>query len=191
MASMSIKDFVNYWGSTPAERALDYPCDRYVTDPDDVLFRAVSVRASRAVVFRWLCQLRVAPYSYDWIDNRGVRSPRELTPGLEELAVGQRVAQIFTLVEFARDEHLTLEITNASAQKAFGNVVITYAVRNADESDGARGPCVRLLAKLLVKRSTHFPYSLFAPALPLGDLIMMRKQLLTFRALCEKSTPLP
>ena len=47
-------------------------------------------------------------FSYDWIDNFGRQSPRELVPGLERLAVGQRVMSIFRLVEFERDVHLTL-----------------------------------------------------------------------------------
>ena len=64
------------WGSTPEERARGYACDVCVAGPDHALFRAVDVDAPAAVVFRWLCQLRVAPYSYDWIDNGGRESPR-------------------------------------------------------------------------------------------------------------------
>jgi hypothetical protein len=77
------------WGSTPAERELPYPCDRYIAHPHGAYFRAVDVDAPAAIVFRWLCQLRVTPYSYDWIDNFGRRSPQTLTPGLEQLELGQ------------------------------------------------------------------------------------------------------
>ena len=68
------------WGTTAAERTRPFPCDRWLPGADDALFRAVDVDAPARVVFRWLCQLRVAPYSYDWIDNFGRTSPRRLTP---------------------------------------------------------------------------------------------------------------
>src|SRR3989442_14397603 len=79
------------WGSTAAERAQPFPCAGLVPEPAAALFRAVDVAAPARVLFPWLCQLRVAPYSYDWIDNLGRQSPRRLTPGLERLALGQRV----------------------------------------------------------------------------------------------------
>ena len=53
------------WGTTEAERALPYPCDSFVTRVDAACWRGVSVHADAAAVFRWLCQLRVAAYSYD------------------------------------------------------------------------------------------------------------------------------
>ena len=98
---------VDNWGATAAERAARYGCDDVVPDPDRVLFRAVDVAAPAPVVFRWLCQVKVAPYSYDWIDNLGRRSPRILTPGADELEVGQRFL-IFTLASFEQDRSITL-----------------------------------------------------------------------------------
>ena len=63
------------WGTSAREHAQVFGCDAEVAQPDHVLWRGVTVDAPAQIVFRWLCQLRAAPYSYDWIDNRGRRSP--------------------------------------------------------------------------------------------------------------------
>jgi hypothetical protein len=119
------------WGTTGAERALAYPCDRYVEAPRDELFRGVSVNARAAVVFRWLCQLRAAPYSYDWIDNFGRRSPPQLLSGLDALAPGQRVMTIFELVEFEQDRSITVRIIERGrARRLFDSAAVTYMTPN-------------------------------------------------------------
>jgi len=164
------------WGTTAAERARSFPCDRWLPGADDALFRAVDVDAPAAVVFRWLCQLRAAPYSYDWIDNFGRQSPRTLTPGLDALAVGQRVMSFFEIVDFERNSHVTAVTRSA----LFGDIAATYVVLPRDEAT------CRLVVKVLV----HHPLPplgwITRALLPWGDLVMMRKQLLTLKSLAEK-----
>jgi hypothetical protein len=167
------------WGSTADDRARGFPCDRHVTDGADAWFRAIDVDAPAPVLFRWLCQLRVAPYSYDWIDNGGRTSPRTPTPGLERLAVGQRVMSIFELVEFEPDRHLTLVLR--SNHKLFGRIAVTYAVLPRGERAS------RLVVKLLVQAPASGVLGRAWRALgPWLDLVMMRKQLYTLKALAER-----
>ncbi|HUB99274.1 MAG TPA: hypothetical protein VMS11_05565 [Solirubrobacterales bacterium] len=117
----SSPSFVTRWGSTAPERAASYPCDSLLPAAETTMWRAVDVAAPAPAVFRWLCQLRAAPYSYDLIDNFGRRSPQELTPGLERLEVGQRVMTIFRLAEFEPGRSLTV----VSRGPLFGEVACT------------------------------------------------------------------
>jgi hypothetical protein len=158
---------------------LALPCDSCLERVDDVLHRAVTVLAPCSVVFDWLCQLRVAPYSYDWIDNFGKASPQVLDPGLRRLAVGQSVMSIFTLVDFEPNAHLTLRIKDGRARRIFGAVAGTYSL-----VDG--GASCRLVVRLLVARPSGV-FRWLAPLLPLGDLVMMRRQLLNLKRLAETS----
>ena len=165
---------VERWGATDDEVAATYPCDALDPGADMVLWRAVTVHASPAVVFRWLCQLRVAPYSYDWIDNFGRQSPRHLIEGLDDLEVGQRFVAIFTLADFEQDRSLTIR----GKHWAFGAIVITYQV-NPDPAG------CRLVVKLR-GRPARGPIGVLGRALlPAGDLVMMRKQLNNFAHLAE------
>ena len=172
---------VGTWGSTVEDRAASYPCDELIGRPDIVVFRAVDVDAAAPLVFRWLCQLRAAPYSYDWIDNLGRKSPRVLTPGLEELEVGQGFMTIFRLVGFDEGSTITLD----SSTPVFGRVVCTYRVTASVSSQS------HLVAKLLVASPRGPLGPVVRHLLPVGDLVMMRKQLLTLKVLAERDARSP
>jgi hypothetical protein len=159
------------WGSHAEEREQPFPCDDVMPDPDVVAWRAVDVEAPASVLFRWLCQLRVAPYSYDWIDNFGRRSPRQLIPSLNELAVGQRMMSIFEIVDFATDSHITLRMRPGRLGME-GAVTYQVVPVGPDRS--------RLVVKVVMRTPR-----VLRQFLAVGDFIMMRKQLLTLRHLAE------
>jgi hypothetical protein len=166
------------WGSTAQERQLEFACDRYVAGADDAIYRAVTVNAPAALVFRWLCQLRAAPYSYDWIDNLGRRSPRTLTPGLDRLQPGQRIMTVFELMEFGQDRHLTVALNGPNA--LVGRLAITYLIVPETEER------CRLVVKFVVAYPPAPIGFVVRRLLPAGDLVMMRKQLLTLKQLAER-----
>jgi len=158
------------WGATVEERRARLPCDELLPGARCRWDRAVTVDAPAAVIYRWLCQLKLAPYSYDLLDNFGRRSPRELVAGTERLKAGERFMSIFSLASHAPDQHLTLRSRR---------LAVTYAVRT--------DPAV---SRLIVRVRFDSPggrigAATLGRALALGDLLMMRKQLLTLRALAE------
>ncbi|HET6735978.1 hypothetical protein [Mycobacterium sp.] len=167
------------WNVTQSEQAARLPCDDLM--PGAVrLDRAISVDAPVSIVFAWLCQLRVAPYSYDLLDNTGRRSPRTRSAELTELAVGQPfvrifgLAHIFELAAFARDEHITLRPRADSVMSRLSSVSNTYAVR--PDGNGTR---------LHVRVLFEGPW-LLGQTLALVNLLMMRKQLRVLKRLAQR-----
>lgn len=157
------------WGATEAERGADYPCAAMVPDPANRMIRAVDVAAPAEVVFRWLCQLRAAPYSYDLVDNLGRRSPRTLTPGLDGLVVGAPFLMIFNIVSWVDGR----EITAAARSRRLGARACTYRAVPTGAST------CRLVARLDLAGNSR----VVGRALGWGDLAMMRRQLQTLAAL--------
>jgi hypothetical protein len=114
--------------------------------------------------------VRLAPYSYDWIDNRGRRSPRELA-GLPEprageafTAVGGRPLGVIVSVDPGR------QLTGAIMGAFMSYVLVPQA-------DGT--------TRLLLKVTSRLP-RWAAPALSAGDLVMARRQLLNLKRLAEQ-----
>ncbi len=162
------------WGETEAERTAHYPGDDLIDEPHQECWRAIDVDAPAPLVWRWLCQLRVAPYSYDWIDNWGRRSPPELTPGLDDLEQGQQAVAIFRIAHFERDRSITLH----APKSIFGNVALSYVVTPVDDDRS------RLTAKVIVRYPGVWRVMRHVP--PVGDWIMMRKQLRTLKRYAER-----
>lgn len=169
------------WGASHEEIARSFPCDPLLSPADAALYRAVTVEASAPHLFSWLCQLRVAPYSYDWLDNAGRRSPQTLDTSLSALEIGQDVMGIFCLVAFRANQHLTLRLKPGTrSAKAYGDVAGTYLV--VEETPRR----CRLLVKLLVRYPPGPLGAVMRRLLPYGDRIMMRRQLLNLKALAER-----
>lgn len=164
------------WGDAAAHRR-GYPADVLLPEPHVPLTRSVEVAAPAALVYRWLCQLSVAPYSYDLIDNRGRRSPPELTSGAEALVVGQEML-VFVLTAFEEGVGWTGRSTPA-ATRLFGRFAATYAA----EPLGA-DRCL-LVCRIVTVRPRRWG-RLKSYLLAWGDLVMMRKQLLTLRKYAER-----
>lgn len=157
------------WGVSDQEVARRYACDDVVPDPALQLWRGVTVGVPRQQVWPWVRQLRLAPYSYDWVDNAGRRSPRELRelpdprPGEAFTRVAGAVA-CGRVVSAVAQEHLTAQIMG---------VVMSYALVG-------EGATTRLLLKVVARRS-HW----WDAGLAVGDLVMARRQLLNLARLAE------
>lgn len=175
---------VEGWNVTEAELAAPHPASAHVPPGGRRFLRAVDVDADPATVFRWLCQLKVAPYSYDLVDNLGRRSPRTLTPGADDLAIGQKFL-IGPLVDFERDHHLVF-VASPAGERVFGPVAMSYevvpglAARSRLVAEVAVGP-----PRGRARGPTRAADRLWQSFLGAGDLVMLRRQLLTLKALAE------
>lgn len=164
------------WGVVDDDVLASYPAEVFLTGDVERWLRAIDVDAPRAVTFRWLCQLKLAPCSYDLVDNVGRRSPRHLTPGTDHLEVGQRFL-VFRIRSFAPEVHIS-GISTPGFSAVYGKLAVSYTV--SDRPGGGSRIVVRLLSA-----ANSWPARLRRRLLGLGDLVMMRKQLRTLRDRAE------
>lgn len=141
--------------------------------------RAVVTGAEPSALFLWLCQLRRAPYSYDWIDNFGRRSPRQADPEMQDLAIGQEFMTIFTLTAYEPGRALTLRMNPGWPRRVFGDLAVTYRITQVGRS------LSQLNVVLWLPLSGHGFGRLRRYLLAWGDVLMMRKQLHVLRRLAE------
>lgn len=164
------------WGTTDEEIRATYPCDARLASTTKPMFRAITVNADQKVLFRWLCQLKVSSYAFAFLF--GMPTPKELTPGTDELEVGQRFMDLFDLVDYEVNDHLTLKIAGGG-RTIYGDLVVSYVARDIG---GGRS---RLIVKTVQEPATG-PQRFIRPFLAWGDLFMMRRQLHNLKKLAER-----
>lgn len=163
------------WGVSESETLRSYPCDEFVSSPTLQAWRGVRVEALATAVWPWIAQVRLAPYSYDWIDNLGRRSPRELA-SLPEPQVGDTFTTaagrgLGRVVSVDPGKQLTGTIMRA----CMSYVLVPYE------------PGVTRLLLKVVMRTARWA----AVGLSIGDLVMARRQLLNLKQLAEQPGPAP
>lgn len=159
------------WGVRDDETRLRFACDDVVQNPSVRAWRGVSVSVPAADLWPWVCQIRAAPYSYDWLDNGGRRSPRNLL-GLPEPEVGDS----FTAsAGRALGRIVDVEPRTSLTGKILGAYMTYLLVPESTTS-------TRLLLKIVIEKKTN---PVLAQALYLGDLVMARKQLLNVKRLAQ------
>ena len=134
--------------------------------------------APAADAWLWLCQIRRAPYSYDLLDNFGRRSPRIPDPAMTEIDLGQSVMTIFSITGFEPGQWFDLG-TNGPAQRFLPALAVRYAVIPTEHGS-------RLAVGMWEDRDRPRRRSLPSWLFTMGDLIMMRKQLITVCTLAER-----
>ncbi len=157
------------WGVTADEVARHYPCDDFAAPDCAQVWRGLTVLSPAQEVWPWVAQIRVAPYSFDWIDNRGRRSPQQLL-NLAEPVIGEH----FTTAGDRRLGRILSVEPGVQLTASIMGGLMSYVLVPADGS-------TRLLLKVILP-----PGRLTAPALSVGDLVMARKQLLNLKRLAER-----
>ncbi|WIM92684.1 polyketide cyclase [Actinoplanes oblitus] len=159
------------WGVSGGETVRRYPCDDFVVDPVLRAWRGVRVAAPPERVWAWVRQIRLGPYSYDWIDNLGRRSPRRLVEVAEP-----RVGEPVTSTGGRPQGRVLAVVPGRELTARIMGAVMSYVL--VPQPDGS----TRLLLKVVMGGNR-----LVAWAVCLGDLVMARRQLLTFKRLAEGS----
>jgi proline iminopeptidase len=89
-----VRPWLLRWGATEEELAGPFPGAELVPDGSRAATMAVTIDATPEQVWPWLVQLgwdRGGWYSWDWLDNAGRQSAREVHPEWQDLTVGDRL----------------------------------------------------------------------------------------------------
>jgi len=163
------------------EAVRSLPGDELVADAKVRWKHAITIRARPAEIWPWLVQMgcrRAGWYSYDGLDNGGVRSAERIVPELQQVKVGD----IFPMTPKAKDMFVVRMIEPERALvlgDAAGGMSWAFVLEPIDETatrliTRSKGAYHHLALGLLLNVFWH----------PL-DFGMQRKQLLNLKRLVE------
>jgi hypothetical protein len=163
------------------EATRSLPGDELVADAKIRWNHAITIRARPADIWPWLVQMgcrRAGWYSYDGLDNGGVRSTERIIPELQQVQVGD----IFPMTPKAQDRFVVrmveperaLVLGDDAGSMSWALVLEPVDERNTRLITRSRGAIDRLALGLMLRIIWH----------PL-DFGMQRRQLLNLKRLVE------
>lgn len=179
---------LQHWGATPAEIKGPVVGDHLCPDARLVATRSITIGAPPESVFPWIRQMgfgRAGWYSYDLIDNLGRKSATSIHPQWQDVVSGSSVPAgpmsfIATIVE--EPTAFVLEVPPPRKGRPRLCFTLAYELRPIDR--GTR-LVTRLRATVSVPGGRIIERGLLGP----GDGIMVRRQLLNLKSVCESSVP--
>jgi len=162
------------WGATDAEVNAAMPGDDLLGPAAFTATRAITIDAAPADVWSWLVQVgfgRAGFYSYDWADNLGRRSARELLPEYQSPRPGDLAAP---MAEPA-DERTAFTVAVAEEPEVLVWIKpdSTWAWRLTDSGAGQTRLVTRLKARY--EPGPFLPVTVLL--MEVGDFPMMRRML--------------
>jgi len=145
------------------------------------LLRFIEIRAEASDIFTWLKQLRIAPYSYDFLDNRCRKSPDYIIENLPPLKVNAHYLLAFHVFEFVVDSFIVCrfcEPINPPVSSYMKDLFIEYRIVKQESK-------TELWCKIKGYINTDISSKIFFYIFSLFNKIMMTKQLKNIRKLSE------
>lgn len=173
------------WGTLPHEPALPLPGDHLIPKAAMNATRAIVIDAPPGDVYPWFAQMgpgRAGWYSYDWIDNRGVESAREIHPDWVITEPGASMGGMagigFRVVDARPGRQLVLTVETRSP--------LSFTMSYLFEQWGEHSTRVIVRVRGTSGRGPWLD-ALVRHVLGPGDFVMVRRQLLGVKERAERS----
>jgi hypothetical protein len=148
------------------------------------LLRYIEISANPPEIFVWLKQLRVAPYSYDFIDNRSRKSPYFVIENLPPLKINTHYLLAFHISEFEENSFIACrfcEPINEPVNLYMKDLYFEYRIIE-------QGTKNILWCKIKGYFNTDISSKGFFYIFSLVDKVMMKRQLKNIKRLSELLT---
>jgi hypothetical protein len=148
------------------------------------LLRSIEINATAPDIFVWLKQLSIAPYSYDFLDNRCRKSPDYIIENLPQLKVNTHFLLAFHILEFKENAFIACrfcEPINPPVNLYTKDMFIEYRIIE-------QGPKSRLWCKIKGHFNKDISSKGFFCIYSVVNKIMMARQLKNIKKLSEQLT---
>ena len=169
------------WGATKDEASQPLTGDEIVQKPHFVATRAVSIKAPPTEVWKWILQIgsaRAGWYSYDFVDNGGVKSSFEILPQFQRI-------ELDYFVPFTPDQKNGMWVKSFQEPQTIlwwdkkGKSTWLWQLKAVGTDQ------TRLITRLRTRYDFSFPWIIYYAFYDFGDIIMMKKCMLGIKERAE------